>query len=249
MKIGDGARLMGDSYAVVRRNPTLLWFPVMSTVCLAITAGYWVLEGKSLYDGHSNVLVLVPVVLAALYTLSFVAVFFSVALAGAAAAAVAGDEPTLGAGLDVALSRLGTIAAWAAYSIAVSIAIAFVKSFKGLRIVGDLAQVAWNLATIFVVPIIALDGLDAESARRRSFQLARENWQAETGGLGVLQLALIVPMFLLYVTGRLLAGGRLHSTAAKGAFALVLVAGFAVAVAAGVVRQVFAIELYRTAEA
>ena len=83
----------------------------------------------------------------------------------------------------------------------------------------------------------------------RSFQLARENWQAETGGLGVLQLALIVPMFLLYVTGRLLAGGHLHSTAAKGAFALVLVAGFAVAVAAGVVRQVFAIELYRTAEA
>ena len=74
MKIADGARLMRDSYAVVRRNPTLLWFPVMSTVCLAITAGYWVLEGKSLYDGHSNVLVLVPVVLAALYTLSFVAV-------------------------------------------------------------------------------------------------------------------------------------------------------------------------------
>ena len=34
---------------------------------------------------------------------------------------------------------------------------------------GDLAQVAWSFATIFVVPLIALEGLDPESARRRSF--------------------------------------------------------------------------------
>jgi hypothetical protein len=38
--------------------------------------------------------------------------------------------------------------------------------------VGKAAEVAWSFATVFVVPLIALEGLDSTSARRRSFQLA-----------------------------------------------------------------------------
>src|SRR5947209_18057940 len=85
MGIKDGARLMRASFDVVRRDRALLWFPVISTGCLALTAGFWIFEGAWLYAVRSPGLLYVPLVVAGLYSLAFVGVFFSVALAGAAA--------------------------------------------------------------------------------------------------------------------------------------------------------------------
>jgi Family of unknown function (DUF6159) len=160
-----------------------------------------------------------------------------------------GREPSFGDGVGVAGSRLGGIAAWAGFSVFVSLALGFVESLKGLRWVGKAAEIAWNFATIFVVPLIALEGLDAESARQRSFQLAKENWRAESGGLAALRVALLIPGLLIYIDARLLFGGHVHSLAAKALLGVVLLCGFGVAVAASVVRQVFAVELYRVSTA
>ena len=91
----------------------------------------------------------------------------------------------------------------------------FVKSIKGLKWVGIAAEVARSFATIFFVPLIALEGLDSEDARRRSFQLAKENWRVETGGLGVLRAVLVVPVALFYVDGKLLFEGHVHTPSAK----------------------------------
>src|SRR5712671_6491918 len=81
MGITDGARLMRTSFDVVRQKRALLWFPVISTGCLALTAGYWILEGAWLYTVSGRSLLFVPLVIAGLYSLAFVGVFFSVALA------------------------------------------------------------------------------------------------------------------------------------------------------------------------
>ena len=72
------------------------------------------------------------------------------------------------------------------------------KSVRGLRWLGAAAQIAWTFATIFVVPLIALEGLDATSARERSLQLAKENWRAESGGLGALRATLVVPAVVFF---------------------------------------------------
>jgi hypothetical protein len=249
MGITDGARLMRSSFDVVRRERDLLWFPVVSTMCLALTAGYWILEGASLYTVRGQSLFFVPLVIAALYSLAFVGVFFSVALAGAAVEALDGGDPSFRYGIDVAWNRLGGIAGWAGYSIFVAVVLAFVKSIKGLRWLGTAAEVAWSFATIFVVPMIALEGLDSGSARRSSLRLAKETWRAETGGLGALRAALLIPGGLFYLAGKLLSDGRVHSLAGKAVLVAVLVCAFAVGVAAGVVRQVFAVSLYRSTTA
>ena len=247
MGIKDGARLMRTSSEVVRRDPALLWFPVISVACLGVTAGFWVYTGSSLYQLQGLSLLLVPVVVVGLYSLAFIGIFFSVALAGAAATVVDGGEPSFNDGVNLALSRLGAIAGWACYSIFVALAIGFLKSFKGLRLVGTAAQVAWSFATIFVVPLIAIEGLDAGDARRRSLQIAKQNWRAESGGLGALHAVLLIPGVLFYIDAKLLAGGHVHSLAAKALLAAVLVCGIGVAMAVVVVRQVFAVSLYRTA--
>jgi hypothetical protein len=247
--ITDGARMMRDSFAVVRRDRALLWFPVISTGCLAVTAAIWIFEGAWLYAVHGSHVLFVPLVVAGLYSLAFVGVFFSVALAGAAAAVIDGGEPSFGYGVNIAWTRLGGIAGWAAYSVFVALVLGFIKSIKGLRLLGTAAEIAWSFATIFVVPMIALEGLDSSSARQSSFHLAKENWRVESGGLGALRAALLVPGLLFYLDAKLLFGGHVHSLAAKALLGAVLLCGFGLGVVVNVIRQVFAVTLYRRATA
>jgi hypothetical protein len=249
MSITDGARLMRTSFEVVRRGRGLLWFPVISVACLGLTAGFWIYAGSSLYELRGRSLLLVPVIIAGLYSVAFIGIFFSVALAGAAAVVVDGGEPSFNDGVNVALERLGSIAVWACYSVFVGVVIGFLKSIRGLRWVGTAAQVAWSFATIFVVPLIALEGLDAAGARRRSLQIAKENWRAESGGLGALQAALLVPGLVIYVDAKLLFGGHAHSLAAKAGLGAIFLCGIGLAMGVSVIRQVFAVSLYRAAAA
>ena len=187
--LGDGARLMRASFELVRREPALLWFPAISTACLVLVAGFWIFEGAWLYAVDAAWVFYLPLVAIGIYSLFFVGIFFNVALAGAADAALAGREATFGEGLGVAWSRLGSIAGWATYSLVVQFALSLVESIKGFRWVGKAAEVAWSFATFFVVPLIALEGLGAGDARQRSFGLAKENWRTETGGLATLRAA------------------------------------------------------------
>jgi Family of unknown function (DUF6159) len=249
MRLGDGARLMRASFDVVRANPALLWFPLASTVCLVVVALFWIFEDAWLYAVSGPWELFLPLVLAGLYSLTFVGIFFNVALAGAADDALEGRESSFGEALGLAWSRFGPIAGWAAWSLTVSFLIGFVESFKGLKWVGRAAQVAWNFTTFFVVPLIAIEGLGAGEARGRSMSLAKAEWQEETGGLGALRLALLVPGVLFYLDAKLLVGGHAHSPAAKTMLVLGLLCGFALSVAVSAIRQVFAVSLYRRSPA
>jgi hypothetical protein len=89
----------------------------------------------------------------------------------------------------------------------------------------------------------AFDGLGSGDARRRSFELAQENWRTESGGLGALRAVLLVPGLLFYLDARLLFEGHVHSPGAKALLGFLLFWGYALFAAVGVVRQVFAVEL------
>ena len=112
MGITDGASLMRASFDVVRRHRSLLWFPVISTACLVLTAGFWIFEGAWLYAVRGPVLLFVALALFGLYSLTFIGIFFSVALAGATGEAIDGGAPSFGDGVAIAWSRLGEIAVW-----------------------------------------------------------------------------------------------------------------------------------------
>jgi hypothetical protein len=245
MRIVDGARLMRTSFDLVRQDRGLLWFPVASTCCFLLTGAFWLYEGTWLYSVHGPWVLFVPLVLLGMYSVTFVGIFFSVALAGAANGVLDGRRASFGDGLDVAWSRLGSIAGWAAYALSVSLALSLVQRLN--RWAGTAAQIAWSFATFFVVPLIAFEGLAPGEARRRSFELAKLNWRAESGGLGALHAAMFVPALVFFVAYKALAGGAVHSPAAQGLLGLVLAASLVVGIVAQVVRQVFAVWLYRTA--
>ncbi|MGZ6729522.1 MAG: DUF6159 family protein [Gaiellaceae bacterium] len=249
MRLGDGARLMRASWDVVRDTPALLWFPLVSTLCLVLVTLFWLFEGAWLYAVSGPWELFVPLVLIGVYSLTFVGIFFNVALAGAADGALEGQRLSFEEALSLAWSRFGPIAGWAAWSLTVSLLLGAVESFRGLKWVGRAAQVAWSFATFFVIPLIAVEGIPAGEARRQSMSLAKAEWQEEAGGLGALRLALLVPGFLFYLAVRLLAGGHAHSPAVKTTLVLVLLCGFALSMGVSTIRQVFAVSLYRRAPA
>ena len=64
-----------------------------------------------------------------------------------------------------------------------------------------------------------------------------------------MQAALILPGLLFYLDGKLLFSGHVHSLAGKALLGAVLLCGIGMAVAVTVIRQVFAVSLYRLAAA
>ena len=88
-------------------------FPVLAmaaTLCVAAAFG---LPAFLLFDDNDTVL---GVILAAvgIYLATFAGIFFSVALAGAAAQVLDGQDATVGSGMAVARRNVGAIAGWAA---------------------------------------------------------------------------------------------------------------------------------------
>jgi hypothetical protein len=249
MRLGDGARLMRASWDVLRDNPALLWFPFVSALCLVLVTLFWIFEGAWLYAVSGPWVLFVPLVLVGVYSLTFVGIFFNVALAGAADGALEGRQLSFEESLSLAWSRFGPIAGWAVWSLTVSLLLGAVESFRGFKWVGRAAQVAWNFATFFVIPLIAVEGIPAGEARRQSMSLARAEWQQEAGGLGALRLALLVPGFLFYLDARLLFSGHAHSPAAKTMLVLGLLCGFSLSMGVSAIRQVFAVSLYRRSPA
>jgi hypothetical protein len=183
------------------------------------------------------------------YLATVAATYFAVALAAAAAEVLDGRDATVRGGMAVAGRNVGAILGWALVLTTVNLVIQALRERAGL--LGSLllgaAAVAWSLATLLVVPIIALEGIGPLAALGRSTALFRQRWGeqlAGTASIGILFTILgVVPAVVLVFLGT--ASG---STAVAIAF---LVIGVLIAVAAGILgsaaRAVFAVALYRYA--
>lgn len=190
-----------------------------------------------------------PLSLAVVYTLTFCSVFFHVGIATAAGARLE-DRPMRFLDLIKRTFQQGDhIAVWAL--LAAGVAVAF--RFAGTTLPGSgallafIVEGAWVLLTIFVIPMLALEDVGPIHALRRSGNLLRRGWgEGLTGlvGIGAWQFLLSLPGLFLVVAGiaaAVLGSGGLPIMGAG--FLVLLVVG----AAAGAVRQVFAVELYRYA--
>ena len=190
------------------------------------------------------------VALIALYPLTLISVFLNVAIASSAAAVLSGDRIDLREALGAARARLPQIALLSLFLAGVG----FLLSELAARVPGGgklatwLLGAAWALATIFAVPLVALEGASATAALRGSARLIKSRWGegiAGTIGFGVLPALIAVPAGALLGIGFAV---RQSEPALSGALltvgivALGIVSGFSLGA-----RQVFAVALYRHA--
>ena len=211
-----GFRLAGASWRIVRSEPSLVAFPLLSAAAAIAYTFLVVLPigiGGFLAFGDARILgwVLLAILL---FGASVGATFFGVAAAHNANEALEGRDPTLGGGLRMAVSRLGVIVQWGLVSATVGLILQILADKLGGiggAIVQGLGGLAWGIASFFALPILALEGLGPFATLKRSAGVVRERWGESLVGnaaigivslLGILlALALIVPGAVVWANG------------------------------------------------
>lgn len=118
--------------------------------------------------------------------MTFLSVFFNVALAGAAAASLEGRSIGVREALGISWKRVGRIAQWALLAAGVGFILEQLASrIPGAgRLASWLIGTAWSLATIFAAPLLALEGPGPVETAKQSFGLIKGKWGEGITGLG-----------------------------------------------------------------
>ncbi|HEY2334575.1 MAG TPA: DUF6159 family protein [Solirubrobacterales bacterium] len=249
-RISRGWRLTGAAWRLMRRDPTMIAIALLGAGCaIGGAAIVLYLSGSFSSSQHSRAS-LALVWLIALYPLTFVSVFFNVALASAAAAHFDGGRLSVGEALGAAYERIDRIAGWALLSAVVGLLLGEVarRLPGGGRIVTWLVGAAWGLGTIFAVPLMTLEDAGPVEAMRGSMHLLKSRWgEGLSGVVGITAWTVLVA----FPAGVLIAIGAAENQANPGAgiamIAIGLIALVVVAALATATRQVFAVALFRYA--
>ena len=248
-KIRRGWQLTKKSWALLRANPDLLRFPlyggVATILCAVIVVGpgvFLIEEDQAVFGGALAVI--------GFYLLAVVGTYFSVGLAAAANMVFQGQKATVADGLAVSRSRFSQIAAWAAVSATIGIALSALENQGAIgQIAGRLLAVGWSLITFLAVPVIALEGTGPFETLKRSAGLFRSRWGAQvTGNIaigGAVFLFGVLPSGLLIFAGFLIWA----SAGFAGALLLVIgVIGLAISMlVSSALSNIFGVALYRYA--
>ena len=255
-RIKRGWKLSKQSWAVVKSDKSLLAFPIISVVAAIITMIIFFGGGAAMAVAIGSPWGALPLVIIGAYLLTVVGVFSSVALASCATEALDGRETTVGQGISAARGRMKLIFAWAAVALFVGALIAVIQSLLqevaggiASAIFGGLAGLAWAVATFFVIPVIALDGLGPKEALKTSAHVVKERWGEGVVGSSAIGLitffVAMLPAIVMMVLGFVLAG----SSAVGGG--LLITIGVLVFVIAmlfqSTITAVFRVALYRYA--
>ncbi len=245
-----GWRLTKIAWALIRRDPTMISIALIGTgFGLAGGAAMLYFSGYFRSPTHSNGgLALAGLI--ALYPMTFISVFFNVALAGAAAASLEGRTMGVREALGISWKRVGRIAQWALLAAGVGFILEQLASrIPGAgRLASWLIGTAWSLATIFAVPLLALEGPGPVETAKESVGLIKGKWGEGITGLasiGAWTVVALVPIAIIFGIGL----GIRHQDANLGAALIAIaVGGFLLVEALSLAtREVFGVALYRYA--
>jgi hypothetical protein len=233
-RIARGVRLSRLSWSVVRRRPGLLVLPGVSMLIqvggTVLLFGPWALD---IVDHHSRGRLFLDAAIAA-YPATFVVTYFNVAFYALAAATIDGRPMTTVQAFERARSRVWAVASWAFVATVVGVLLRSLEQLPGGGFAGRLVEwvgdIAWALASFFVIPILALEDVGVGTALRRSASTIRRTWgESVTGaaligfGSGFVVLAFIAVGALGVLIGQAgyVAGYALTALAAVAVAALI----------------------------
>lgn len=255
-RIRIGFHFAGASWRIVRTEPSLAVFPLLSVAfalayILAVVLPLGVLGAVVLGDGDAS---LIGIILLIVFMLgaSIGATFFGVAAAHNASEVMDGRDPTLGGGIAMARRRFGVIVQWALVNATVGILLQIIGEKAG-PIAGALIQAlggaAWGIASFFAIPILALEGLGPFATLKQSASIVRQKWgESLVGGAAI---GIVTFLIALAGIGLIVLGVLTGSNGVWGLGGPLVGLGVLVVVVAMVVGQiigaVFRVVVYRYA--
>lgn len=246
--LGRTWELTKQSFAVLRADKEILFFPVLSAIAaIGVSVSFIVpivMSGALPAKGEEPGLGFYLILFAFYYVNYFVIIFFNSALVACANIRLGGGDPTVGDGLRTAMQRIGRIAVWALLASTVGLILRVLeeRAEKLGQLVVALIGLAWTLITYFMIPVIIFEDRSIVDSVKRSTELFRRNWgeQVVSGfSFGLLFFLLAIPGFLLGF-----AGFAVHPLAGV---VLAVVYFLVLAAVAAAVKGIFVVALYRYA--
>jgi Family of unknown function (DUF6159) len=214
-KISRSWSLAGQCWGVLKEDPKLLIFPLLSSIALLVLLGSFALPVWAMYHGlqpamaegnttHTSRLMFY-VTMYAFYVVSYtVMMFFNSALISVALKRLDGESASVGEGLQTALGNLPAIVGYALIAATVGTILRAVEERVGLigRIVVSILGAGWTLATAMTLPVLIEENVGPVEAISRSFDLLRRNWGENLIGNGGISLGVAVvaiPVVILAV--------------------------------------------------
>ena len=249
-RIARSWRLSRAAWEVVRGDRSLLALAAISAITGGIGLALIFILSGSFRGGHLKGDELAVFALIFAYPLTFVSVFFNTAIAAAAAAALDGRHLSVGEALAVPMRKLGTVAMWSLIAAVVGFVLEQLTNRLPLggSIAARIVGVGWSLASLFAIPILALEDCSAPEALKRSAGVVKKRWGEGIGGNVIIGAWTVIAILGVVVVFAFAAVATNDVPAVRDAVIVVgvlaLAAIFAVQL---VVRQTFAVALYRYA--
>ncbi len=219
-KLRNSWELVQASAGVLRADPELMVFPLISGAALVVVSASFFVplfvlgSGFSVPEEGGGVLGYILLFLFYLvqYTVIF---FFNSALVGATMIRLEGGNPTVGDGLRIAFSHLGSILGYAAIAATVGVILRTARERAGGlgKLVVGLVGIAWSLATFLVVPVLVTRDVGPIEAVKESATILKRTWGEQIAGnvgigfvFGLLFLGLTIvavpTVILAFTTGQ-----------------------------------------------
>jgi len=197
------------SWAVLKSDRTLAWFPVLSAVVglavFGVFAGLIATMGiddrNDSLQGFGYVLVFVAYI-----ALAFVTTYFMAALVHAANERLDGRPTRFGESIQAATGKIHRILPWAIVAATVSVILQAIEERLGWFgvLIARLLGAAWAVVTFLTVPVIMLEDVGPINALKRSGTLLKQTWGenlSAQAGFGILGMVAMIPGALVIYLG------------------------------------------------
>jgi len=247
-RLSNGWTLAMNSFKVLKENKQLIIFPVLSGISLVLIMGsfvliFWGVNGWSDENVEDPGTIGNYLYLFLFYLVNyFIVVFFNMSLIHCTRLYFRGEEVSINAGLRFSLSRIGTIFSWSVFAAIVGAILRIIQEESGFigKIITGIIGIVWNIATFFVIPVIAYEDLGPIAAFKRSSQLMKQKWGESLGAtfsFGLIQflamIVLVIPLFFI--------GNMIHPI---GGIALAIMGVFIIATIFSAAQTIFVSAVY-----
>ena len=214
-KISRSWTMAGQCWDVLKGDPALMVFPLMSTAALLLLLGSFAAPVWAVYHHLDPVhtvgstthtaRLMYYVMLGAFYVINYsVMMFFNTALIAVALRRLDGDDATVGEGLQAAWDNLPAILGYAVIAATIGGILRAIEERVGFigRIVIGVIGAGWTIASSMTLPILVVENVGPIEAISRSLELMKRNWGENIVGNGGISLGvavLAVPCVLIAV--------------------------------------------------
>lgn len=205
-----GWTLTRQSWAVLRKDRSLAAFPILSTIiALLAVVAVWVpaavLSGPNFAVVDDNNPIFIVASVGTYFLIIFIGTFFNVALASCAARSLRGEDTRVVEGLTDAARRIGPIMGWTAVAGTVGVFLSAIRDrLPGAALAERIVGAVWEVASFFVIPVIALENIGPWRALKHSVDVVKVRWgEAATGAatIAVSTVAVAIPFALIGYAG------------------------------------------------